>query len=77
MKKKKELNERDLVKISLGFITGGYLMAAKYSKIPIQTAVTKLIRVYTKLEKQYRARGDIVIADIYKEEIKKLKKYLR
>jgi hypothetical protein len=78
MEKKKELKEKDLVKLALGFATGAYLIATQYSKIPTLTSVTELIEIYTKLEKEYRKKGDTVIADIYKEEIKKLKKgYLR
>ena len=72
MKKKKELKEKDLFKSILHFVTNWYIGVMTYS------AINKIIGDYTRLEKEYRKKGNITIADAYKEEIERLKKeYLK
>jgi len=76
-KEEKEPGEKDLIKLSLGFVTGSYIIATQYDKIPFSTSVTRLIKIYTKLEKEYEEKGETEIANTLKEEIEKLKKYLK
>lgn len=72
MKKKKVSKEVDLIKSILHFATGWYIGVITHFTI------NKLIEDYIKLEKEHREKGEIAIANAYKEEIEWLKKeYLK
>jgi hypothetical protein len=65
---KKKLEVKDLIKITIDFAISLYLSYLVYSSL------SNLINTLTKLEKEYREKGEVEIADTYKEEIEEIKK---
>jgi hypothetical protein len=65
---KKKLEVKDLIKITIDFAISLYLSYLVYSSL------SNLINTLTMLEKEYREKGEIEIANSIKEEIEEIKK---